>query len=83
MLSLRQVDLSIISPNMTEGLLTLEFLSGEKRQAVRTHTLVPPSKRVFEINGECNHIQLQNYLYVPSYLHKTTKPHTFQVQLFH
>ena len=48
------------------------FLSGEKRQAVRTSTLIPPVKRVEKINRECNHTQLQNYLYVSPCPYNTT-----------
>jgi len=39
------------------------FLSGEKRQAIRTSTPIPPAKTVEKVNKECNYTQLQNYLY--------------------
>ena len=78
MLNPTQVDLSIIFPklNTADGNPTNpmpEFLSGEKRQAVRTSTLIPPAKKVKRINEECNRTQLQNYLYVSSYSYKATK----------
>ena len=78
MLNPTQVDLSIIFPklNAADGNPTNpmpEFLSGEKRQAVRTSTLIPPAKKVKRINEECNRTQLQNYLYVSSYSYKATK----------
>ena len=40
------------------------FLSGEKRQAVRTSKFIPPAKKVEKINGDCNRANLQNILYV-------------------
>jgi len=49
------------------------FLSGEKRQAVRTSTLIPPVKMVKRVNEECNSVQLRNYLYVISHLYNTTE----------
>ena len=57
-------------PSVAEGQPTNfvpVFLSGEKRQAVRTSVLIPPAKKVEKFNGECNRTQLQNYLYVSSY----------------
>ena len=81
MLNPEQVDLSNIfpKPNTTEGPLggpTLRFLSGEKRQAICTSTLIPPVEVVKKINGVYNHTQLRNYLYVPSYPHNTTNSHS-------
>jgi len=78
MLNPKQVDISIIFPelNTAEGHPSSpmpEFLSGEKKQAIRTSVLIPPVKRVGKINWECNHTQLQNYLYVLQfYPHSTT-----------
>ena len=43
------------------------FLFGEKRQAVRTSTLIPPAKRVEKINRDCNRTHFQNFLYVSCY----------------
>jgi len=47
------------------------FLSGEKRQAVRTSTFIPPVKTVGKVSKECNSVQLRNYLYVTSHLYNT------------
>ena len=61
-------------PSIAEGQPTNfvpVFLSGEKRQAVRTSVLIPPAKKVEKFNGECNRTQLQNYLYVFSYSYNT------------
>jgi len=49
------------------------FLSGEKRQAVRTSTLIPPVKKIEMVNKECNRFQLQDYLYVTSNLYSATE----------
>jgi hypothetical protein len=49
------------------------FLSGEKRQAVHTSTLIPPVKTVEKVKQDCNHIRLQTYLYVISHLYGTIK----------
>jgi len=40
------------------------FLSGEKRQAVRTSTLIPPVKNVETVKRECSAVRLRDYLYV-------------------
>ena len=53
-------------PGVAEGHPTTSmpvFLSGEKRQAVRTSTLIPPGKTVKTANWKCNRVQLQNHLY--------------------
>jgi hypothetical protein len=42
------------------------FLSGEKRQAVRTSTFIPPEKRIARVKREVNEVKLNHYLYVPS-----------------
>lgn len=63
-------------PSVAEGQSTNSapvFLSGEKRQAVRTSTPIPPVKTVEKVNKECNLIQLQNYLYVTFHLCNTTE----------
>ena len=73
-----QVDLSAIFPKPSVAGKRLTgpmpvFLSGEKKQAVRTSILTPPAKRVEKIYGEYNHTQLRNYLYDSSSLCGTTK----------
>ena len=45
------------------------FLSGEKRQAIRTSTHIPPVKNVTKINKGINLVQLKDYLYVISQPH--------------
>jgi len=40
------------------------FLSGEKKQAVRTSTLIPPVKKVERVKRECSAVLLRDYLYV-------------------
>lgn len=42
------------------------FLSGEKRQAIRTSKHIPPTKNFKEINKQINPVQLNDYLYVIS-----------------
>ena len=69
MLKPKQVDLSMLflESSLAEGqpaTFTPMFLSGEKRQAILTSTLIPPVKKVEKINRECNRTNLQNYLYV-------------------
>lgn len=49
------------------------FLSGEKRQAVRTSTPIPPEKKVERVNKEWNHTLLQSHLYVTFHLCSTMK----------
>lgn len=68
-LTLKQVDLSMLfhEPSLVEGCSTMStpmFLSGEKRQAVYTLSLIGPEKRVIEINEVVDSISLNNYLYV-------------------
>lgn len=65
----KQVDLSMLfpEPSVSDGHPVASmpvFLSGEKRQAVYTSTPIPPVKTVEKVNKECNHFQLQSYLYV-------------------
>ena len=76
MLKPKQVDISMLFPEpiVAEGLPTTPapvFLSGEKRQAVRTSTPVPPVKTVERVNKEVNQVRLQDYLYVISHLSST------------
>jgi hypothetical protein len=71
-----QVDLSMLflEPSPSEGHPTNPipiFLSGEKRQAVRTSTLIPPTKTVDMLNRTCNYTQFRSYLYVASHLYST------------
>ena len=40
------------------------FLSGEKRQAVRTSTPIPPVENVERVKRECSGVRLREYLYV-------------------
>lgn len=67
MLKPKQVDLSMLFPehDVAEGKQRNPvpvFLSGEKKQAVYISTLIPPASKVV------GQVQLQNYLYVTSYL---------------
>ena len=76
MLNLVQVNLSMLfpEPSALEGRPTNPmpaFLSGEKRQAIRTSTFIPPKKTVERASGTCYPTQLRNYLYVASYLYNT------------
>ena len=78
MLKSKQVDLSMLfpEPNVAEGHPMNSvpvFLSGEKRQAVRTSTPIPPVKTVEKVKKDCNNIQLQNYLYVTFHLCDTVE----------
>ena len=78
MLKSEQVDLSMLFPvhTVTEGPSTDPapvFLSGEKKQAVHTSTLIPPVKTVGRVNKEVNQLVLQNYLYVTSHLSSAIK----------
>ena len=73
MLKPDQVDLSALSPepDIAEGHPTDTvpvFLLGEKKQAVRTSTLIPQVKTVERFNKECSPIQLRDYLYVTFHL---------------
>ena len=74
MLISKQVDLSRLfsEPNVAEGYQTNSvpvFLSGEKRQAVRTSTHIPPVRNVEWVNRECSAVRLRDYLYVALSLH--------------
>ena len=54
-------------PSVAEGHPTNStpvFLSGEKKQAVRTSTPIPPVKNVEWIKKECSAVRLRDYLYV-------------------
>jgi len=50
-----------------------EFLSGEKKQAIRTSVLISPAKKTGKLDRDYNRTQLQNYLYAPSYPHNTMR----------
>jgi len=74
----KQVDLSMLFPEpvVAEGHPTNPtpvFLSGEKKQAVRTSTLIPPRETVEKVKKEINRVQLQNYLYATSYFSNMMK----------
>ena len=78
MLKPKQVNLSMLFPKPTaaEGHPTNPvpvFLSGETKQAVRTSTLIPPTKTVKRISEELYPTQLQHYLYVVSRLFNPMK----------
>ena len=67
----KQVDISTLFPEpaVAGGQPTnAVFLSGERKQAIRTSTLIPPRKKVAEFNKEIPQVQLQNILYVTYYL---------------
>ena len=69
MLTPGQVDLSMLfpEPSVAGGPPTNSapvFLSGEKRQAVRTSTPIPPVKNVERIDKEYSAVRLRDYLYV-------------------
>lgn len=73
MLKPKQVDLSMLfpEPSVAKGYPTNPvpvFLLGEKRQAVRTSTLIPQVKTVEKVNRECSSVQLRDYLYVTLHL---------------
>jgi len=42
------------------------FLSGEKRQAIRTSTYIPPVEAVEKVKENCNQVRLQDYMWVTS-----------------
>lgn len=72
-LTSKQVDLSMLfpEPNIVGGHPTDStpvFLSGEKKQAVRTSVRIPPMKTVKRVSRECNSVQLRDYLYVAFHL---------------
>ena len=74
----KQVDLSMLFPEpvVAEGHPTNPapvFLSGEKKQAVRTSTLIPPRETVEKVKKEINRVQLQNYLYATSHFSNMMK----------
>ena len=78
MLKPMQVDLSMLflEPTVAEGQPTNHvpvFLSGERRQAVYTSTLIGPVKTVDKLKKEVNRVQLQDYLYVTSHLSSPMK----------
>ena len=63
----KQVDVSMLFPEsaVAGGRPTnAVFLSGERKQAIRTSTLIPPRKKVAEFNKEIPRVQPQNILYV-------------------
>jgi len=44
------------------------FLFGEKRQAVRTSTYIPPAEAVEKVKENCNPVRLRDYMWVTSSL---------------
>lgn len=58
------------------------FLSGEKRQAVYTSTIIPPVKGVEKVDGEINQVRLRNYLYVAFKLFNS-EAYPAQVHMFY
>lgn len=50
------------------------FLSGEKRQAVCTSTVIPPVKKVVKVDGDITQVLLNDYLYVIPKLYNAMMP---------
>ena len=76
MLRPKQVDVSMLFPEpaVAGGQPTnAMFLSGERKQAIRTSTLIPPREKVARFNKEIPRVQLQNILYVTYYLSDVMK----------
>lgn len=72
----KQVDISMLFPKPTvtgDQQTNAVFLSGERKQAIRTSALIPPTKRVDEINKDIFQAQLKNVLYVIYYVFDVTK----------
>jgi len=44
------------------------FLFGEKRQAVRTSTYIPPAEAAEKVKENCNPVRLRDYMWVTSSL---------------
>lgn len=77
MLKPKQVDLSMLFSKPIAGghptNPTPAFLSGEKKQAVRTSTFIPPVETIERVSEEVNQVQLRSYLYVTSHLSSIIK----------
>ena len=76
MLRPKQVDISMLFLEPTvagDQQANAVFLSGERKQAIRTSAPVPPAKKVDRVNKEIFQLQLKSVLYVTYYLSDVTK----------